>query len=149
VHDFRLRQLLADPTYSVMVARFLCPKCRATWQVLPAFVARCLWRSWRVVEAAVKEAVPSTPAQSPEPVVPPRTRRRWLSRLLSVATLPVLTLGMAELPELIEVAGAVGLEGSRAELVAQYAARFQPARGERLAQVAALLHRLAPGVRLM
>ena len=149
VHDYRLRQLLADPACSLLVVRFLCPQCGATWQVLPAFLARCLWRSWRVVEAAVAQPQSEPPAAAPEPVVPPRTRRRWLARLLSSAALLVVVLGTAEQPELAAVAGAVGLQGTRGELVTEYVARLGPARGERLAQVAALVHRLASGVRLM
>jgi hypothetical protein len=46
------RQLVVDgeavPVVSVVV--FLCAACGATWRVLPAFLARCLWRTWDVVE---------------------------------------------------------------------------------------------------
>ncbi len=152
IHDYRSRQLLADPAVSIVVVRFWCPICEATWQVLPAFLARCLWRSWRVVEQAVVSDEPdeiAEPVAAPEPAVPARTRRRWLARLLSTAALLVATLGGAERAELIAVAGAVGLDGTRAELVREYAARFEVCRGRRLVQLAALIHRLAPGVRLM
>jgi hypothetical protein len=149
VHDYRSRQVLADPTCSVQVVRFLCAKCRATWLVLPAFVARCLWRSWQVVEAAVQQPASEPAGATAEPVVPPRTRRRWLERLRSSAALLVVILGTAEQPELTELAGAVGLEGTRFELVVQYSAQLQPPARQRLAQVAALVHRRAPGVRLM
>jgi hypothetical protein len=149
VHDYRSRILLADPACSVLVVRFLCPKCRATWQVLPAFVARCLWRSWRVVEAAVEQPEPESATADAEPLVPSRTRRRWLERLRSSAALLVVILGTAEQPELTELAGTVGLEGTRSELVREYTTQRHPPHGQRLAQVAALAHRLAAGVRLM
>jgi hypothetical protein len=149
VHDYRSRLLLGDPAHSVLVVRFRCPACGATWQVLPAFVARCLWRSWRVVEAAVELPEAQACGAAAAPVVAPRTRRRWLGRLLSSAALLVVTLGTAEQPELTELSGTVGLQGTRWQLVCQYAARGHPPAAERLAQVAALVHRLAPGVRLM
>ena len=88
-------------------------------------------------------------AEAPEPHVPARTRRRWLTRLLSAAALLVTVLASTEQPGMIAVCGAVGLQASRAELVREYAARFKPARGERLVRLAALSHRLVPGVRLM
>jgi len=149
IHDYRSRLLLADPACAVQVVRFLCAECGATWQVLPAFVARCLWRSWRVVEAAVEQPEDESVAAAAKPLVPPRTRRRWLDRLRSSAAPLVVILGTAEQPELTALAGAVGLEGTRSELVYQYVARRHPPRAERLARVAALVHRLAPGVRLM
>lgn len=149
IHDYRIRTLLADPACSVQVVRFLCAECGATWQVLPAFVARCLWRSWWVVEAAIEQPDAEPEAAVAEPVVPPRTRRRWLDRLRSSAALLVVTLATAEQPALTELVGAVGLEGTRAELVREYTTHRHPPHGQRLAQVAALAHRLAPGVRLM
>ena len=149
VHDYRSRLLLADPACSVQVVRFLCPECGATWQVLPAFVARCLWRSWPVVEAGVEQPDSESAEATAKPLVPPRTRRRWLDRLRSSAALLVVMLGTAEQPELSALAGAVGLEGTRAELVCEYTTQRHPPHGQRLAQVAALAHRLSPGVRLM
>ncbi len=152
IHDYRSRQLVADPAVAILVVRFWCPSCEATWQVLPALVARRLWRSWSVVEQAVALDEPepaAEPAAAPEPDVPARTRRRWLSRLASTAALLVTTLGGAERPELIAVAGVVGLDGTRAELVREYAAHLQLGRAQRLSQLAARIHRLAPGVRLM
>jgi hypothetical protein len=47
------------------------------------------------------------------------------------------------------VAAKVGLDASRAELVHAYAEQADVARGARLAEVAALTHRLARGIRLM
>ena len=146
VHDYRLRNLLADPAQSVTVVRFRCPDCGATWQVLPPFVARHLWRSWPIVEAVTEQAEDDSQA---EPIVPARTRRRWLARLRSAAALLVAVIATSEQPGLIAVAGAVGGDGTRSEFVAAYTDHHDPPRGRRLAEPAALLHRLAPGVRLM
>jgi len=148
VHDYRTRVLLEDPAGVVTVVRFLCSMCRATWQMLPAFVARHLRRSWPRVEAAV--AAPQAQAAArPEPPIPRTTRRRWLSRLAASAALLVAALGTAERPELTAVAGAVGLEGTRRELVDEHTRMAAVPVGQQLTQVAALVHRLLPGVRLM
>ncbi len=145
IHDYRNRFLVADPASAITVVRFLCCSCGATWQVLPALVARHLWRSWRTVERAVEK--PQSAPTSTE--IPERTRRRWLTRLLASAAFLVVTLSTAETPVLTTVAGAVGLRGTRRELVDVHTRiRAVPA-GQKLMQVAALLHRLAPGVRLM
>jgi hypothetical protein len=85
----------------------------------------------------------------PSREIPERTLRRWLTRLVASAALLVVTLSTAETPILASVAGAVGLRGTRRELVDVHTRiRAVPA-GQKLMQVAALLHRLAPGVRLM
>ena len=126
--------------------------CGAAWQLLPAFLARHLWRCWSTVERAMFERRAEQPQQGGEQcsrVVPKRTAQRWRARLASSAVLLAVVLGTAEQPELTAVAGAVGLQGTRGELITAYVARLAPARGERLVQVAALVHRLAPGVRLM
>jgi len=153
IHDYRDRLLVADPASLITVVRFLCYSCKATWQVLPALVARHLWRSWQTVERAVSSPRP-TPimAQDSAPLpnkIPQRTRRRWLTRLAASAALLVVTLSTAEVPVLTTVAGAVGLLGTRRELVDVYTWICRVPAGQRLMQLAALLHRLAPGVRLM
>ena len=153
IHDYRSRLLVADPASVTTVVRFLCYSCGATWQVLPALLARHLWRSWHTVERAVekpqqapmmaKDSAPSTIE------IPERTLRRWLTRLVASAALLVVTLSTAETPLLASVAAAVGLGGTRRDLVDVHARiRAVPA-GQRLLQLAALVHRLAPGVRLM
>ena len=68
-------------TVTVMV--FLCASCLATWRVLPAFLSRCLWRAWAVVER-----VAAGRQRADEPRVPERTRRRWLARLGQTARVP-------------------------------------------------------------
>jgi hypothetical protein len=153
IHDYRHRVLLADPASAILVVRFLCCSCGATWQVLPALVARHLWRSWHTVERAVE-----TPQQAPTMAndsapatreIPERTRRRWLTRLCASAALLVVTLSTAEMSVLTTVAGAVGLRGTRRNLVDTHTRICIVSVGQRLMQMAALVHRLAPGVRLM
>jgi hypothetical protein len=146
IHDYRTRALLADPAGIVSVVRFLCWSCKATWQMLPAFVARHLWRSWPTVEQAVEAPQPES---TPRAEIPASTRRRWLGRLVAGAALLVVTLSTGERPALTAVGGAVGLVGTRRALVGEHARIFAVPAGQRLLQVAALVHRLAPGVRLM
>jgi len=147
VHDYRTRVLPEDPAGIVTVVRFLCSMCKATWQMLPAFLARHLRRSWARVEASV--AGPQAQAAAPQTGIPRTTRRRWLSRLAASAALLVAALGTAERPELTVVAGAVGLEGTRRELVEEHTRMAAVPAGQHLTQVAALVHRLVPGLRLM
>ena len=126
-------------TITVMV--FLCAACHATWRVLPAFLARCLRRTWEVVERAVQ----GTRAAG-EPVVPERTAQRWAARLRQSARLPGQVLATAGTAALSEVTLAVGLDGDRRALAEEFAAQVG---ATLLAPLAALLHRLSPGVRLM
>jgi hypothetical protein len=144
---------MADPARLITVVRFLCYSCEATWQMLPAFVARHLPRSWQTVERAVSRPRPAPiTAEDSLPsvkMIPERTSRRWLTRLVASAALLVVTLSTAEMPVLTTVACAVGLGGTRRELVDVHTRICLVPAGQRLMQLAALLHRLAPGVRLM
>lgn len=144
IHDFRVRGLLGDPAVSTDVPRFRCAdreRCGATWQILPAFIARHLWRSWRVVESPGEFAGRSR--------IPERTRRRWQARLAAAGRLLVATLTTAARQVWDALATAAGLGCTRLELVREYRVALLPARGECLAELAGLIHRLAPGVRLM
>ena len=139
LHDRRERRALgAGRTTVVTVVIFLCAKCFATWRVLPAFLARCLWRSWEVVEGALRGE------RSP---VPARTAQRWQARLAQTARAATQALAASGAPMLCEVAQRVGLEASRSALVKAYAEAT--ASSSQLAPLAALLHRLSPGLRLM
>jgi hypothetical protein len=151
VHDYRERKLFAEPAdpeqpaAAVRIIRYECAACGATWRTLPAFLARHLWRSWAVVEAVTVGAPP--PADQPE--VPDRTQRRWSARLRSAAALLVQILATSAETLLARIASTVGLLGTREELVRAHAAKTGAPRGGRLAALAALIHRLMPGVRLM
>ena len=141
VHGLRERhprQLVieGEPVPVVGILVFICAGCRGTWRVIPAFLARCLWRTWDVVEREVL-AKPRSPEAPP---VPKRTVQRWRYRLAQAAHLPIQVLVVAG-GTLREVAAGVGLGASREELRLGYGGSF--------AALAGLLHRLAPGVRLM
>lgn len=146
IHDRRERKLVGSAvpdggvgTVTVMV--FLCVSCLATWRVLPAFLARCLWRAWAVVEGVVQRT-----RRPDEPKVPKRTERRWRARLRQTARLPAQVLATSGSSLLCGLAQRVGLDGDRQALVAAYKARLG---GSPLASLASLLHRLSPGVRLV
>ena len=152
VHDYRGRLLAAfvtgvEGTRSALidVVRYVCARreCGAIWQVLPALVARHLWRAWGTVESATLEGAETAVA------VPRRTRERWASRLLSPALLLVQMFATEAGSRLETLAKDVGLEASRAALVLAYAAAADVGAGMRLARVAAVVHRLSRGIRLM
>lgn len=160
IHDERPRLLAGHPAQSTQVARFRCANrdaCGAVVQVIPAFLARCLWRSWETVEAAMEPAAPrpkaSDAARSAAPVVPERTRQRWRARLSSSAAAMIAALAAARgsLSWVGDVIETVGVGGRRAEVVSVYRTQATPlpSRGLSYAAPAAVLHRVAPGLRLM
>ncbi|MGH9671410.1 MAG: DUF6431 domain-containing protein [Terriglobales bacterium] len=136
-HDFRERhQRGGDPDLPVTIRRYRCTACRACWQILPQFVARWLWRSWPVVESALGVARHALAVN-----VPPQTLRRWRQRLGSQARALVQALATSAQPALEAVAAGVGLNAIRRALLRTC--------GDALAALAALIHRLVPGLRLM
>ncbi|MBN4059046.1 hypothetical protein JYT22_00160 [Endomicrobium sp. AH-315-J14] len=147
VHDYRWRVCQLPDVLSVCVVRYRCVGCEARWQVLPAFIPRHLWFHWPSVEAAceVPDSEPFRPSPSP---IPPMARApsrdtvaRWIGRLLSCGRVLAQVLASSAERRLVAVAQKLGLEPIRREVVAGL---------ERpLAEVAALAHRLVPGVRLM
>ena len=151
VHDYLERKLFAEPlqpdrlAHVVKIVRHECAACGATWRILPAFLARHLWRSWPVVEAVTLGA----PAPMDQPEVPERTQRRWMARLASSAIELVQILATSGSAVLAAIASAVGLAATRAELIINHGAATNAAHGWKLATLAALVHRLMPGVRLM
>jgi len=148
VHGYRERQVRGNDEQTVVTIvlhRCANPSCQATWRTLPLVLARRLWRMWVTVEQqAMAETLPARRAW-----VPQRTLRRWKARLLSSARYlgQVLAASASEL--WTEVAKAVGMQGTREQLVLELAARQGTPPGRRLGEAAALLHRLCPGVRLM
>jgi hypothetical protein len=131
----------------LLILQFRCAECSATWRVLPSFLPRHLWHTWKAVERAVVE--PPSPPTSRTPPIARRTEQRWLSRLLSAARLLVALLAASGGAVLETVAKNVGLLGTRAELVVAFAIVTSPPGGERLASLGALVHRLERGLRLM
>jgi len=109
-------------------------ECGATWRVLPHFLARHLWRRWTLVGVVLEDG---------RHRVPLRTRQRWRQRLRGAAAVLVALLGQAATPGWNEVAQSAGADATRNEIIA---AAGGPAR---LADIAAILDQLEPGVRLM
>lgn len=148
IHDLRPRGLHGEAAVATEVLRFRCAdraRCGAGWQVLPAFLARCLWGSWARVAGALA-AVDPTP-------VPRRTQRRWRARLAGSARMLVGVLS-SDAAAWVALASAVGLDARRIDVLRAYSAA--PARLSEafipqgcFAELAAAVHRLCAGVRLM
>jgi hypothetical protein len=152
VHDYRERKLLSEAGPPVaQVVRHVCVGCAAIWQVLPALIARHLWRTWRVVEHTLSGAVAPLGSESGQrwPRVSERTRRRWRARWRRPARCLAQVLVSSGGAVWAAVAGKLRPEATCAELVAAYVAEQQTPAGQRLAAVAALLYRLQPKVRLV
>jgi hypothetical protein len=152
VHDYRERILRAEPGHPVAsIVRHECIGCEAIWQTLPAFIARHLWRSWRVVEHTLTGATPALAEHEARrwPPVPERTQRRWRARWRRPARF--LAQVLASCAEASWVALATGLAHAATcgEFVAAYARAQAAAAGHLLGAVAALVYRLQPKVRLM
>ena len=139
VHDYPERKRLL-----IILVRYLCPACGATWRMLPLFVTRMLWRSWPVVEAAT--IGPRLPAAA---TVPKRTVRRWLARLATASASLVEVLHKAGDAAQVAVAATVEAAATRLRLVIAYAKIAAVPTGQRLSRLASIIHRLVPGVRLM
>ncbi|MEI8257424.1 MAG: hypothetical protein WCJ30_17255 [Deltaproteobacteria bacterium] len=149
VHEYRDRVLLADAeSASTPIVIYRCAACAATWRILPRFLARHLWRRWGTVERTTLAFGPPAPSA---PRVPDRTARRWRQRLASSARLLIQIVAVSGSAVLTAIVSAAGLEATRAELVAAYASAVAPAAtpGGVLASLAALVHRLGRGPRLM
>jgi heme A synthase len=111
--------------------------------VLPAVIARYLHRTWEVVQSvAVRAGAMAKPSPGVGHKVPRRTIARWLGRLSLSAWMIVqlfATAGITVAPE----------ASTRTELVDALAASGAVRPGQKLAQVAEWIHRVAAGVRLM
>ena len=109
-------------------------KCGAIWRVLPAFLARHLWRRWSVVGASVLRR----PAARHR--VAPRTGQRWRARLQSSAAVLVALLGATGLGRWTRLAARVTAAGTRGKLIE--AANSLP-------ELAFAIDHGQPGVRVM
>ncbi len=109
-------------------------ECGATWRVLPHFLARHLWRRWTLVGVVLKGR---------RSRVPRRTQQRWRRRLATAAAVVVALLGQSATHDWTEVAARAGMDATRGDVIA---ATGGP---ERLANLAAIIDHLEPGVRLM
>ena len=142
VHDYRTRVLRADLELPMMrIVRYRCVACRGTFRVLPVFLARHLWRSYSTLE---QETIAEHPSKN-RPVVPYRTAHRWRSRLACqlgdiygalVGDKEVAVLGLSK-------------DMRRMELVVANAERKALTGASRLYELAALVHQMVPGLRLL
>lgn len=149
-HDFRDRVLRADPDSAAeSIRRFVCVSCHAIWQVLPAFLARHLHRNWATVQSVMAKAGLLTSVASDRRIrVPERTVRRWAARLEATAIQLVQLLATAG-GDVLPVLGRIEPGCSRARLVDVLAEAGLVDACRKVAQVAAWVHRLLPGIRLM
>lgn len=150
IHGYRLRVLPASGLGSATVVRFRCAdreRCGAVFLVLPAWIARHLWRTWKTVEETCGQREKGE--EKAPPIVPARTASRWRARLAASGMAVILALGQSALGDAL--ATRCGLDGARHEVVAAYAgvATPPPRRGQLFASIAAVTHRGAPGIRLM
>jgi hypothetical protein len=99
------------------------------------------------VERTVSANAPNGSASAAAPVAE-RTSRRWQRRLESSARTLVVLLAMAG-RALSEVALEAGLSCTRRTLVDVFVKRVGPVAGMQLSALAAVIHRLERGVRLM
>lgn len=152
VHDYRERILRAEPGRPVAsIVRHECLGCEAIWQILPAFIARHLWRTWRVVEHTLKGITPRRAETDGGrwPPVPERTQRRWRARWLRPARFVAQVLASCGEAAWAGLSTGLAQAATCADLVATYAGTTMTAAGHLLAAVAALIYRLQPKVRLM
>jgi hypothetical protein len=108
--------------------------CGAVWRMLPAFLARHLWRRWSVVETSIVRPRPNRDR------VPPRTRQRWRARLRTSAAVLVTLLAATGLSRWTQLAARVGAAGTRGDLVHAV---------DSLPELACAVDRQMPGVRVM
>ncbi len=159
-HEHRARLLLGEAEGSTDIAIYRCAdheSCGAVWRVLPGLLARHLWRAWSTVERTIadrdgEERVVAGPVGAVGPPIPERTRVRWRTRLVTSAAMVVAVLATAmDVPALAYVVKRTGYLATRGEVVTVFAenSRSAPGCGHLLGALAAVVHRLAPGVRLM
>ena len=119
------------------------------WQVLPAFIARHLQRSWgaiqsRLVAAGVLEGTGAEWRVKSKPT----TLMRWLQRLLSSAVVlsQVLVDGGGEVATVVQ---GLGSWCNRLELIEGLSQAQVLSSQRKLGELACFIHRLVPGVRVM
>lgn len=151
VHCYPERRPRGDPQMPpvITIVQYVCAnaECGATWRILPIFLARHLWRTWATVERAVKPD--DTPAPRDAPPIPEKTKRRWRARLLASARVLVVLFAASGGCHLEALASTAGLDATRAKLVDVHAVIAVVSPGARLSMLAALVHRLERGIRLM
>jgi hypothetical protein len=150
IHTYPERRPRGEEALPVVrIVQFRCSwrECGATWRVLPGFLARHLWRFWKTVERVLLPG--DTPTSTSAPAIPKQTQRRWGSRAASSARVIVLLLAASGAVEWDAIARAVGLNVRRVALVEVFARATAAVPGRRFAPLAALVHGLERGIRLL
>jgi len=150
VLDIRSRRLRDQPgTGFEDIRRYRCRRCRAVWQVLPGCIARYLHRTWGAVQSQLVAAGRLVATGAEWRVrLKPQTLRRWLGRLESSAV--VLMQSLAEAGALLPaILKELGIDCSRLELVEALSCHGVTIATRKLEELAGLLHRVTPGLRLM
>ena len=127
------------PIEAVTIRLFRCASkaCKAVFTVLPAFLARHLWRTWETVQNSVQRK--ETPPRS--------TLRRWLARYRSDASQLVQVFTSSVRGPVTKVLKRVR-PLTRADFIEVLTPLLPPPRRV-FASLAAWIHRLSPGIRLM
>lgn len=149
-HGCRYRILRDQPdSAEEMIRRYRCIPCRAVWQVLPAFLARHLHRTWGAIQSRLVAAGAMERTGAEWRVrSKPTTLHRWLARLAAVAT--VLTQALAESGgEAAAVVADLGPRCSRGDLVEALARAGLVDKHNKVGQLACWVHRIVPGIRVM
>ena len=149
-HGIRSRKLRDQPdSASEDIRRYRCRPCRAVWQVLPAFLARCLHRTWGAVQSRLV-AAGALKATGAEWRVrsKPTTLARWLSRLETSAVTVTQSLVEAGVGVSV-ILQEVGIVCSRLVLIEALADQRVTSAPRKLQELACLAHRITPGLRLM
>jgi hypothetical protein len=150
IHSYPERRPRGEPALPVVpIVQFRCAErdCRATWRVLPGLLARHLWRLWKTVERVVMPE--DTPVSVSAPPIPRQTAQRWRARAASSARVVVVLLAASGSIKWEALARALGLDAHRLTLVEAFAGATHAAPGARLAPLAALVHGLERGIRLL
>lgn len=146
LHDYRERVLRGDPERThIRIARYKCVACKAVWRMLPMFVARWLWRSWRVVEAETMSRARSIL----RPSIPLRTAQRWLARLETSAQRLIFMIIESTFPWTKSFVNELRGEQSRSAFIQAYAIAAGSVPGARFSHPAAVVHRLGSETRLL
>jgi hypothetical protein len=150
-HGCRCRRLRDQPDSAwEEIRRYMCPGCKAVWQVLPAFLARHLQRAWGAIQSRLVAGgvLERTGAEWRVRSIP-TTLRRWSLRLAAAAI--VLTQALMESGDAEVSSAFTGFGGwcSRAELVEGLAEQGLVAKAHKVGELAAWVHRVTPGVRVM
>ena len=148
--DIRLRRLRDQPESGLEeIRRYRCRPCGAVWQVLPAFIARFLHRTWGAIQSRLVAAGHLVATGTEWPVRPkPATLARWLSRLESSAVSLTQSLAESGAP-VMSTLEELGILCTRLELVEALASHGVTSASRKLQALACLSHRVAPGLRLM